>query len=251
MNLLDTKLQTARLRGMAMRLQKFLAEAGVASRRASEEIIVEGRVAVNGEVVKKLGTQVDPAQDRVTVDGTPVKAKRKIYVAVNKPRGVVCTRDDPSGRRTIGELLPAEWKHLYSVGRLDRDSEGLLFLTNDGEFSLRLTHPRYGVTKTYHLTVEGRADAIVLDKMRAGVFDQGERLKAQKARILSASNKQSVLELELLEGKYREIRRMCDLLGLQVLRLQRVQIGKIRLGELKPGRWRTLTDGEIISLLGS
>ena len=139
---------------------------------------------------------------------------------------------------------------MYSVGRLDRDSEGLLFLTNDGEFSLRLTHPRYGVAKKYVLTVEGKVEGNVLDKMREGVFDQGERLKARKARIVSASNKQSVLELELLEGKYREIRRMCDMLGLRVLRLQRVQIGKIKLGELKVGRWRTLTDIEINSLLG-
>jgi 23S rRNA pseudouridine2605 synthase len=235
---------------MVMRLQKYLAEAGVASRRASERIILEGRVAVNGAVVRELGTKVDPEQDRVTVDGGAIKAKRKIYVAVNKPRGVVCSRNDPSGRRTIGELLPAEWQHLYSVGRLDRDSEGLLFLTNDGEFSLRLTHPRYGVAKKYVLTVEGRVEANVLDKMREGVFDQGERLKAQRARIVSVSNKQSVLELELLEGKYREIRRMCDVLGLKVLRLQRVQIGKIKLGELKVGRWRTLTDSEINSLLG-
>ena len=246
---------------MEMRLQKYLAEAGVASRRASERIIVEGRVAINGKTVRELGTKVDPATDRVTVDGGPVKAKRKIYVAVNKPRGVVCSRSDAPGRQSgsagpsrpatlVGELLPPEWNHLYSVGRLDRDSEGLLFLTNDGEFSLRLTHPRYGVAKKYMLTVEGRAEANVLDKMRAGVFDHGERLKAHRARIVSASNKQSVLELELLEGKNREIRRMCDALALKVLRLQRVQIGKIKLGELKVGRWRTLTDGEIISLLG-
>jgi 23S rRNA pseudouridine2605 synthase len=235
---------------MEMRLQKYLAEAGVASRRASERIIVEGRVAINGKTVRELGTKVDPAADRVTVDGGPVKARRKIYVAVNKPRGVVCSRSDAAGRQTVGELLPPEWSHLYSVGRLDRDSEGLLFLTNDGEFSLRLTHPRYGVAKKYVLIVEGRAEANVLDKMRAGVFDQGERLKAHRARIVSASNKQSVLELELLEGKNREIRRMCDVLALKVLRLQRVQIGKIKLGELKVGRWRTLTDGEINSLLG-
>src|SRR5436189_1164443 len=191
-----------------MRLQKYLAEAGVASRRASERIILEGRVAVTGTVVRELGTKVDPAHDRVTLDGGPVKAKRKIYVALNKPRGVVCSRNDPSKRQTIGELVPAEWEHLYSVGRLDRDSEGLLFLTNDGESSLRLTHPRYGVAKKYLVTTEGRIEPNVLDKMRAGVFDQDERLKAQRARIISASNKQSLLELELLEGKYREIPRM-------------------------------------------
>ena len=130
-----------------VRLQKFLAEAGVASRRASEEIILAGGVAINGQIVKVLGTKVDPVHDRVTVDGTRVKIKRKLYVALNKPRGYLCSRRDPANRRAVGDLLPKEWTSLYPVGRLDYDSEGLLFLTNDGEFCLRLTHPRYGVPK--------------------------------------------------------------------------------------------------------
>src|SRR5689334_25314443 len=130
-----------------VRLQKYLAEAGVASRRASEQIITEGRVAVNGKLVRELGTKVDPKHDRVVVDGQLVKPRRKIYIAFNKPRGVMSTRKDTEDRQTIHDLLPAEWRHLYSVGRLDRDSEGLIFLTNDGEFSLHLSHPRYGVTK--------------------------------------------------------------------------------------------------------
>ena len=233
-----------------VRLQKYLADAGVASRRASEQFITEGRVTVNGEVARALGTKIDPARDRVQVDGKPVKARRKLYIALNKPRGVVSTRKDPNGRQTLHDLLPAEWEHLYSVGRLDRDSEGLIFLTNDGDFSLRLTHPRYGVMKKYHVMVEGKVEPAVTAQMTRGVRDKAEWLKAQQARILSASNSQSLLELELREGKYREIRRMCDVLGLKVRTLRRIQIGKIKLGELKPGKWRTLTDAEIITLLG-
>ena len=141
-----------------VRLQKYLAEAGVASRRAGEQIILAGRVAVNGQTAQQLGTKVDPRRDQVAVDGQPVRAKRKIYLALNKPRGLVCSRKDEANRPTIYELLPKEWGHLHSVGRLDYNSEGLIFLTNDGEFSLRLTHPRYGVHKQYLATVEGRIE---------------------------------------------------------------------------------------------
>ena len=231
------------------RLQKVLAEAGVASRRASEQLILNGSVTVNGEVVSKLGAKVDPQHDRIAVDGRVIKQKRKLYVALNKPPGVVCTRNDPSRRTSIGDLLPREWTDLYSVGRLDRDSEGLIFLTNDGDFCLKLTHPRYGIVKTYEVTVGGRVEAEILQKMVRGVLDKEERLRAAKARVLSANNTRSVLELELTEGKYREIRRLCELLGLTVERLVRTKIGKIRLAELPSGKWRTLTDSEIKSLL--
>ena len=232
-----------------VRLQKFLAEAGVASRRAGEQIILEGRVAVNGRTVAELGTKVDPMHDRVSLDGKPVRVKRKLYLAMNKPRGLICSRNDEHNRPTIYELLPNEWGHLHSVGRLDYNSEGLLFLTNDGEFSLRLTHPRYGVRKKYLATVEGRVEAEMLERFTRGVFHMGERLKAEKARRLSGSKAQSVVELELAEGKYREVRRLFEAEGITVKRLQRIQIGKIKLGELKPGKWRTLTEPEIKSLL--
>jgi 23S rRNA pseudouridine2605 synthase len=183
------------------------------------------------------------------VDSRPVKARRKYYVALHKPPGFVCTRSDPSGRRMIGDLLPREWGHLYSVGRLDNESEGLIFLTNDGQFALRLTHPRYGSRKTYRVTVEGRVETPVLEKMLRGVADEGEELKAAKARLVSANNSHSVLELELAEGKNREIRRLFAALNLNITRLQRTRIGPIRLGELPPGKWRTLTEPEISSLL--
>src|SRR5215212_7070046 len=150
---------------MPVRLQKFLADAGIASRRASEQIILAGRVSVNGTEVRQLGTKVQPGQDKVTVDGRPVKARRRrIYLALNKPKGFICTRHDPMKRRSIGDLLPKEWTSVYSVGRLDRDSEGLIFLTNDGDFALRLTHPRYGVRKSYRVEVEGRVEPGVLQR---------------------------------------------------------------------------------------
>jgi len=226
-----------------------MAEAGVASRRASEQLIRDGRVSVNGRLIQELGTKVDPARDRVTVDHQVVKARRKYYVALHKPRGYLCTRRDLARRPTIGDLLPREWGHLYSVGRLDQDSEGLIFLTNDGQFALRLTHPRFGTRKTYRVTVEGRLEPALLARMLHGVRDHSETLRVTKARLISANNTQSVADLELAEGKNREIRRLCEVLGLQISRLQRTRIGPIPLGELPPGKWRTLTEPEINSLL--
>jgi len=232
-----------------VRLQKYLAEAGVASRRAGEQMILAGRVEVNGAVVKELGTRVDPIHDAVVVDGKPVKVKRKLYVALHKPPKLVCSRKDEFDRATIYELLPKEWGHLHSVGRLDYNSEGLIFLTNDGEFSLRLTHPRYGVRKKYVATVEGKVTAEMLGLFTQGVFYQGDKLKAEKTRLISASQRQSVVELEMAHGKYHEVRRLFESQRVTVKRLQRIQIGKIKLGELRLGKWRTLTEPEISSLI--
>ncbi|NGO40337.1 rRNA pseudouridine synthase [Limisphaera ngatamarikiensis] len=234
---------------MQVRLQKFLAEAGVASRRAAEELILAGRVCVNGQPVTRLGSRVDPDRDEVTVDGQVVRPRRKLYVALHKPPGYVCTRNDPQGRPVVHDLLPPEWRNLFTVGRLDRQSEGLLFLTNDGEFALRLTHPRYGVKKTYEVTVTGRIEPAALQPLLQGVRHRGELLRATAARLLRASRKRSIIELELAEGKNREVRRMCASQGWQVERLVRTRIGRIRLGDLPPGRWRTLTASEIKTLL--
>lgn len=234
---------------MMVRLQKYLADAGVASRRAGEQLILAGQIAVNGQTVRELGAKVDPKQDAVTVEGRPVRPKRKTYLALHKPRGLVCSRKDEFDRPTIYDLLPREWGHLHSVGRLDFNSEGLLFLTNDGALSLRLTHPRFGVHKIYLATVEGRVENATLQRFTHGLWYQGEKFKAEKARLVSASGAQSVVELDLAEGKYREVRRLFESQGRTVKRLQRIQIGKIKLGELKPGKWRTLTEAEIKSLL--
>jgi len=208
-----------------VRLQKFLAEAGVASRRASEKIILEGRVAVNGRTVSELGAKVDSTHDKVTVDGAPARTKRKLYVALNKPPGYLCSQRDEFKRRTVGNLLPKEWNNLYSVGRLDFESEGLIFMTN------------------------GRVESDMLDRITRGVAHEGENLKAEKARVISANNSNSLVELELAEGKNREVRRLFESQGLEVNRLVRTQIGKIKLGELPSGKWRTLTEPEIKSLL--
>lgn len=232
-----------------VRLQKYLADCGVASRRAAEQLILAGQVAVNGKVVRELGTKVQPGQDKVAVDGEPVRVRRKIYIALNKPPGYLCTRHDPLHRPTIADLVPGEWQHLSHVGRLDNESEGLIFLSNDGGLALRLTHPRYGTRKTYRVAIEGRVEAALVRKFIAGVEDCGELLKVEKARLVTSNNTQSVVEMELAEGKNREIRRLLAALGLNVLRLQRIQIGSIKLGELPMGKWRALTEPEIKSLL--
>lgn len=234
---------------MSVRLQKFLADAGVASRRASEQFILDGRVSVNGKIIRLLGTKIDPLHDGVAVDGKIIRAKRKLYLALHKPRGCVCSHKDELNRPTIYELLPREWQIVSSVGRLDFNSEGLIFLTNDGQFALRLTHPRYGVRKKYVATVEGKVEHEMIEKFTHGVFHDGEKLRAEKAILISASKSQSVVELELSEGKNREVRRLFESQGLTVNKLLRTQIGKIKLGELKPGRWRTLTETEIKTLL--
>ena len=233
---------------MSVRLQKYLADAGVASRRAGEQYILEGRVSVNGKPVRLLGSKVDPDHDRVTVDGKPVKARKLVYVALNKPPGCVCSRKDELNRPTIYELIPREWETVQTVGRLDYHSEGLIFLTNDGQFALRLTHPRYGVRKKYLAAVEGEVTSAMLQLFKRGVYHEGERLQALGARIISGTRDRSVVEVELGEGKNREVRRLFESQALTVKRLQRIQIGRIRLGELKPGKWRTLNAAEIKTL---
>ena len=174
-----------------VRLQKFLAESGVASRRASEQIITAGCVSVNGDVVTLLGTKVDPAHDRVMVDGRLVSTKRKLYIALHKPRGFICTRGAEDDRDKIGDLLPREWTDLFSVGRLDMMSEGLIFLTNDGDFCLKLTHPRYGIYKTYMVRVEGRVEPGDVGKTYAGNCVRRRKVKSpQRTTPFSKQHRQ-------------------------------------------------------------
>ena len=232
-----------------VRLQKFLADAGVASRRTGEQFILDGRVSVNGQTVRLLGTKIDPDHDRVAVDGKFARAKKLLYIALNKPVGCVCSRQDELDRPTIYDLLPREWETVQTVGRLDYNSEGLIFLTNDGQFALRLTHPRYGVRKKYLATVEGEVTSEMLRLFKRGIVHEGERLQALAARIVSGTRDKSVVELELGEGRNREVRRLFESQALKVKKLQRTQIGKIRLGELKPGKWRTLNAVEIKTLI--
>lgn len=232
-----------------VRLQKFLAEAGLGSRRACEAIILAGRVVVNGQPVRQLGTKIHPGKDGVSVDGTPVRSRKKVYLALNKPRGVLCARKDPSPKPVVNSLLPSHWSHLYCIGRLDLDTEGLLLMTNDGAFSNRVAHPRYGARKTYQVIVSGRFPAADLVKLTQGLRDRGQWLRAESANLLSANNTRSRLKLTLTEGKNREVRRLLASLGFKVEHLQRTQVGSVKLGELPPGKWRTLTESEIKSLL--
>jgi 23S rRNA pseudouridine2605 synthase len=210
---------------------------------------LEGRVSVNGQTVRLLGTKIDADHDQVAVDGKFVRAKKLVYIALNKPVGCVCSRKDELGRPTIYELIPREWETVQTVGRLDYNSEGLIFLTNDGQFALRLSHPRYGIRKKYLATIEGEVTSAMLQLFKRGIYHEGERLQALAAKIISGTRDKCVVELELGEGRNREVRRLFESQALTVKKLQRVQIGKIRLGELKPGKWRTLNAVEIKTLI--
>ena len=234
---------------MSIRLQKFLAEAGVASRRASESLIAEGRVVVDGKTVDTPGFKVDPVKSIVSVDGERIRTKKRVYLAINKPRGVVTTKSDPQGRTTVMELIPEHWGDCYPIGRLDMESEGLLLLTNDGNFCDHVSHPRNKISKIYHVRVQGKVPEDIVDALRKGVRDHGEFLHIKDGEVVSITKKHSHLVVELAEGKNREIRRLFAGLDQKVTRLLRTEITPIRLGELKPGRWRTLTDAEIKSLL--
>jgi 23S rRNA pseudouridine2605 synthase len=231
-----------------LRLQTFLSRAGVASRRAAEELISTGRVTVNGRTAE-LGSKVDPEKDHVRVDGRSVRLQRIRWIALHKPRGYVTTRDDPSGRKTVYDLLPEDAHHLFHVGRLDRDSSGLVLFTNDGETANRLLHPRYGTLKEYRADVEGRPSAATLERLVEGV-----ELEDGTARAVSAELRGEVepgiyrLIVVLQEGRNREVRRMLDAVGHPVRRLFRRSFGPIEIGRLKPGAWRELSPAEIESL---
>jgi 23S rRNA pseudouridine2605 synthase len=227
-----------------MRLNRFLASAGLGSRRGCEELILAGRVTVNGETCLNLATQIQPT-DAVKVNGRLVHAERMLYVLFHKPRGVVCTADDEQGRRTIFDMLPREWPRLFHVGRLDRDSEGLLILTNDGDLALRLTHPRYKIEKEYLVALDQPFDFEKhAEKMRRGFVIVGGR--AQLEQITSDGRK--VVRVVLRQGIKRQIRLMFYKLGYEVVRLMRTRIGPLREDRLAPGAWRFLTPREVAQL---
>lgn len=232
------------------RLQKVLAAAGVASRRVCEQYIVEGRVEVNGVVVTELGSRIDPAVDRVAVDGTAIQLDvSKVYVMLNKPTGVVSSMADDRGRRDLREFVGEQPARLFNVGRLDADTSGLLLLTNDGELAHRLAHPKYQVPKTYLVDVTGRARPNHGKQLLAGVeLDDGPaRLDAY--RIVDQTPNQALIEVRLHEGRNRIVRRMFEEVGLPVGRLVRTQIGPIRLGDLRQGRTRVLGRTELGTLM--
>jgi 23S rRNA pseudouridine2605 synthase len=227
------------------RLQKVLAHAGVAARRRAEEMIVAGRVAVNGEVVTELGTKVNPKRDVIQVDGRPLgKPEKPAYFLVNKPRGVLSSASDARGRTTVVDLVPHHGR-LYPVGRLDLDSEGLILLTNDGALALRLAHPRYEHEKEYRVLVEGVPDRDALDRLRRGVAMEGGLTKPARVDLERTAEGGTWLRIILREGRKRQIRRMLEIVGYNALRLIRVRIGPLPLGDLKPGGFRHLTPQEL------
>jgi 23S rRNA pseudouridine2605 synthase len=230
------------------RLQKVLAHAGVGSRRHCEELILAGRVHVDGAVVRELGTRVDPERQKLAVDGQAVRAERQVYWLVNKPRGYLCTNHDPAGRPLVNDLVPNVDQRVYTVGRLDEDSEGLLLLTNDGELAHRLMHPRFGIEKTYMVQVAGQPTREDLDKLLKGVWLSDGHVQAKQVKKVKRQGESTWLRIVLNEGKNREIRRMLARLGHKVMRLQRVAIGPVQLGTLLKGKARKLNGPELTEL---
>lgn len=238
---------------MEVRLQKLMSMAGAASRRAAEGLILAGRVAVNGQVIRTLGAKADPDRDSIAVDGRRLRFDaRPRYIVLNKPRGYVTTRTDPQGRRTVMDLLHDVREYVYPVGRLDYDSEGLLLLTSDGDLAARLTHPRHGVERVYEAIVAGVPDADALERLRRGVVIDGRPTAPAGVRATGTVHRgrqaTTRLTLTLREGRNRQVRKMCAAVGHPVRQLTRVRIGPIRLANLPPGRWRDLTSREIDDL---
>ena len=230
------------------RLQKVLAAAGLGSRRQCEELITEGRVEVDRTVVTELGTRVDPVADHIRVDGVVLRRPRRVYYALNKPAGVVCTNRDPAGRPRAVDMLPSSGGRLFTVGRLDLNSEGLILVTNDGELANQLTHPRYGVEKTYRVLVAGRVTREVTTQLRRGVRLAEGLARVNRVTVKRHYKQSTVLEMVLDEGRNREIRRVLARLEHKVLQLVRIAVGPVRLGKLPTGGYRRLTRQEVDAL---
>ncbi len=229
-----------------MRLQKYLARAGVASRRASEELIREGRVTVDGEVVSVMGTRIDPDASVVEVDGRVVRLEPSRWIMLHKPPGYLCTRSDPDGRPTVYELIDAELASLFHVGRLDYMSEGMLLLTNEGTVAEQLLHPRSRVLRSYEVTVAGPIPRDVGTRLRNGVELDDGPARVDDFRVRRGPRPDQVLlELSLREGRNREVRRMMEAVGLTIHALKRVAFGPVELGDLPRGSWRSLDPGEV------
>jgi 23S rRNA pseudouridine2605 synthase len=236
---------------MEQRLQKVLSQAGLASRRAAESLIAEGRVTVNGKTVREMGTKADIDVDDIRVDGRRIKStERARYILLNKPSGFVSTRSDPQRRRTVLDLLHGVREYVYPVGRLDYDTEGLLILTNDGDLAARLTHPKHGIERSYEAYVAGMPDETDLERLRTGIPLDGRRTRPAEASVLNPGHRDhdGVLLLTIKEGRNRQVRRMCEAVGHPVGKLKRTRIGPLSDRYLKPGTWRELTDDEVRKL---
>ena len=232
-----------------IRLQKFLAENGVASRRKSEELIERGKVRVNGHPAQ-LGDKVDPKRDIVTVSGERVEpvASGNVYIMLNKPRGYVTTMSDEMGRKCVAELVAEVEERIFPVGRLDKDSEGLLLFTNDGEFANMMTHPSMHISKTYRVTVKPAADEEQLVALSSGVEIDGRKTMPASVQVMSEDSDRSVLQITIHEGRNRQIRKMCEAVELETIRLKRISMGSVKLGSLPVGKFRDLKKEEVAAL---
>jgi pseudouridine synthase len=231
---------------LKIRLNKFLSLAGVASRREADRLIAEGRVRVNNKIVDELGHKIDDERDVVYVDGKKIRHEEKrLYLLLNKPAGYLVTLKDPFKRRTIRDLLPVSMGRVFPVGRLDLDSQGLLLLTNDGELAYRLSHPRFKVKKIYVAKVQGEPSKEALSRVERGVYLEGKRTAPAKVSLLAHSQKSSILRIEIYEGRKREVRRMCQAVGHNVLELKRIGFAGLELKKIKPGEWRPLEPREL------
>jgi pseudouridine synthase len=234
---------------MLVRINKYLAQRGVASRRHADRLIAEGRVTVNGVVIEDLGSKIDETEDRVSVDGKSVRGRGgQVYVMLNKPAGFLVTLEDPFKRRTVRDLLPDLPDGVFPIGRLDKDSEGLLLLTNDGELAYRLTHPRFEVAKRYVVHVRGELEDKEAARLAAGVFIEGRRTSPAKVVVFEKSARRTILQVEIHEGRKREVRNMLEAVGHPVLELKRVMFAGLSLSHLAAGHWRPLTNPEILRL---
>ncbi|NQT83858.1 rRNA pseudouridine synthase [bacterium] len=232
------------------RLQKFLARAGVGSRRQCEQLIVQGRVNVNGEAVRDLGVRVLAERDSVNVDGVPVKPQKLLYLVINKPKNCMCTSRDDLGRRTVLDFLPGISQRVYTVGRLDYDAEGLLILTNDGDFAQRVIHPRFRIPRTYRVAVKGFFTPEAANSLRRGVKLDGKLIRALRLRVISRSKRTSRLELEVSQGINQQVKRMLRRVGYEVTVIKRTRIGKVELASLPPGKFRRMSPTELSAFPG-
>lgn len=233
-----------------IRLNKIIADAGVASRRGADQLILDGRVSVDGYVVIELGSKFDPQINKIQVDGESLNLKKSnTYIAFNKPDGVISTMSDPEGRENLGDYFKDRKDRLFHVGRLDKDSEGLILLTNDGELAHRATHPSYGLEKRYLVEIEGEYSKATSDQLIQGVRLEDGLARALKVIIIrSISKNHHWVEITIHEGRYHIIRRLIEALGMRVLRLIRIDFGPINLGDMKVGRHRVLNESEVINL---
>jgi pseudouridine synthase len=234
---------------MKIRLNRFISQCGIASRREADKLISQGRVSVNGEIIEKLGVKIDPQKDVVEVDGKRIKYKENfIYLILYKPKGYIVSLKDPFNRPKVIDLLPPLKERVFPVGRLDYDSEGLLILTNDGELAFRLTHPRYQIERVYIVEVKGVPNKEKLEKLRSGVYLYGKKTAPLSVRMLTKKGKRAILEIKLCEGRKREVKLLCLAIGHPVINLKRIAYGGISLRGLKPSEWRFLNKNEIQAL---